>query len=358
MSIGFGQPAHMTLVSETTPAKWRPAFSSVGFHLFALGEVYTGFLLLADDPDMVDIHWRTLLIASAVPSFVFGILAVAFLKQSPLYLACGGRYEETREVLASIRSDNGSTDVSIDFKPYRVICGGDVQSRITEMLWVIFGPENIVSTLILTISAFTLNISYYGSLYAFPQVLSQGGVQMGSSPAVAVIIGGLVELIAYPVAVVCALTFPRLVVMKIYGVVMTTSLMAFAVGAPRQMGSPIDQFLAMFGYYLSKFAVSIGFLIFYLYASEVFPTTARATGTSVVYAGGRVAAMSGSLIYEAILSHTGRFEDFFWLMSGLNLANLLLVGFLKVETFGRVLDDSEDGQEGEEAAGACSSGVH
>eukprot|EP00411_Alexandrium_monilatum_P105892 CAMPEP_0175782810 /NCGR_PEP_ID=MMETSP0097-20121207/77979_1 /TAXON_ID=311494 /ORGANISM="Alexandrium monilatum, Strain CCMP3105" /LENGTH=362 /DNA_ID=CAMNT_0017093651 /DNA_START=43 /DNA_END=1128 /DNA_ORIENTATION=- len=335
VSIGIGQPAQ-------TPTKWRIVFTSVGMFLFAMGEVYSGFLLLADDPQLLDLHWRTMLIAGAVPSVVFGLLAFAFLNQSPLFLACGGRYEETQEILESMRKDNSAPGVSIDFKPHRVLCGGSgAQSNLSRMLGIIFGGEHLVTTCVLVLSCFVLNLSYYGSLYAFPIVLSQG-VDIGSSPALGLVYGGLLENIGYIVGIVCILYFPRITVMRSYVLVMGLALMLFAVFAPQN--GPGAHIGAMFGYYGTKFTVSIGFLVFYLYTSEVYPTSVRATGTAVVFAGGRIAAMASPLIYEYIAS-AFHFAAFFWLMALFNGANFFCTSFLQVETFGKVMKDEEDAVE-------------
>mmetsp|Transcript_79627 Transcript_79627/g.234188 ORF Transcript_79627/g.234188 Transcript_79627/m.234188 type:complete len:504 (-) Transcript_79627:44-1555(-) len=357
-SIGVGQPAQQALVSETTPSQFRICFSSLGQFLFAFGEIYSGFLLLADDPQMQDLHWRTLLIAGAMPSVIFGLLSFAFLNQSPLFLAYEGQYEETQVVLQSMRQDNSASDVCIDFKPHRVICGSShVQSHFRRMLAIVFGSEHLVLTLILMTSCFVLNLCYYGSLYAFPSVLSKG-VEVGSSPAAALIYGAIIEMAGYVVGVICILFIPRLMVMKVYLVSMATALAAFAWGSPVHGGGFFFHFLTMYGYYSSKFSVAIGFLIFYLYASEVFPTAARTTGTAVVFAGGRIAAMLSSVVYEIFLSVFGRFDVFFWMMAVFCAINFWCVSFLTIETFGVVIQDDEDAPENTEKRGYGSTCTH
>jgi len=340
-SIGIGQPAQQALISEVTPSKWRIVFASSGQYLFAFGEVYSGFLMLADDPWMKDVHWRTLLVAGAVPSVIFGILAFLFLNQSPLFLACGGRNEETQEVLETMRLQNCAADVSIDFKPHRVICGGSgTQTRFARMLRVVFGKDYIVTTLVLIASCFVVNLGYYGSLYAFPNVMS-GGVSIGSTPAAGLIYGGLMEMVGYTVGIMCILYIPRLTVMKIYVLGMGVALASFAIAAQQQHNG-FMQFLTMFGYYGTKFFTAIGFLIFYLYATEVYPTSVRTTGTSVCFAGGRVAAMFSSLVYELVTYAFNSFAVFFWLMAATCLVNFFLIRFLTVETYGQVLNDMDD----------------
>lgn len=348
VSIGIGQPAQQALVSEVTPTKWRIIFTSIGQYLFSFGEVYSGFLVMADDPYMKDIHWRVLLIAGAVPSVIFGLAAFAFLKQSPLYLACGGRYEETQEILESMRDDNSSPAVSIDFRPHRVMCGGGgAQTNFGRLLRVVFGPDYADTTCVLMSSCFVVNLAFYGSLYAFPNVMA-GGVEIGSNPAMGLVLGGLMEMVGLTAGILCILYFPRITVMRIYVLFMGSALAAFAVGAPRQ-STALMKFLTLYGYYGTKFFSVIGFLVFYLYASEVYPTTVRTTGTSVVFAGGRLAAMLASLFYEWVTAACGNWAVFFYLMAVTCAANFVLTMLLTIETFGQVLNDDEDEEEAEDA---------
>lgn len=41
--------------------------------LFMFGEIYAAILIMSDDIDMVDLHWRRLIVLGAVPSLGFGV---------------------------------------------------------------------------------------------------------------------------------------------------------------------------------------------------------------------------------------------------------------------------------------------
>merc|ERR1719343_663018 len=84
--------------------------------MFSFGEMYSGVLLLLDDPYLLQLHWRSLLVLGAIPSFVFGIAAYFFLYQSPLHLACCGQLRESREVLMAIRRQNRAEHLPVDFR--------------------------------------------------------------------------------------------------------------------------------------------------------------------------------------------------------------------------------------------------
>lgn len=334
IAIGVGQPAQQTLVNEVTPTDWRVVLGSITQLAFSVGELYSGSLLLADDPQMVDLHWRALLIFNAIPSVIFGLLALAFLQQSPLYLACCGRYQESRVVLESMRRDNRAHAVSIDFKPHRVLCGG---SGIPRQFRVVFGRELWVTSCIVMFSCFAWNLSYYGALYAFPQVM--GEVEFGSSPAANLLLGAAVEIIGILLSVPCMLRLSRKLVMRVYLILTALGLFAFALGCSGVGGGLVAQGLLLFGYYGEKFTCTLGVLVFYLYASEVYPTMARTTGTALCFAAGRVASMLSPLLYELMVEVFQRPELFFQFIAAINVVNLAIVSFLPFETFGKPLRD-------------------
>ena len=47
-----------------------------------------------------------------------------------------------------------------------------------------------------------------------------------------------------------------------------------------------------------KMFVDVGFVVGYMYASEIYPAVARTTGTSVCIAAGRIGSIACPLVYE------------------------------------------------------------
>merc|ERR1740115_66709 len=74
-----------------------------------------------------------------------------------------------------------------------------------------------------------------------------------------------------------------------------------------------------------------GFLLVYLYATEVFPTEVRVTGNAVCLAAGRVAAMLTPLVFEVLVSRTGGYSAFFVCIMALLLVNFFLISLLPFE---------------------------
>merc|ERR1719329_2119874 len=80
--------------------------------------------------------------------------------------------------------------------------------------------------------------------------------------------------------------------------------------------------------YASKFNVDIGYVVLYVYASEVYPTKVRTTGCGVSFAGGRIGAMLAPLAYELLTSWTQTYLPFFLIAAFLCFTNVPLIDLL------------------------------
>eukprot|EP00913_Durusdinium_trenchii_P030544 g28610.t1 len=115
--------------------------------------------------------WR-FIVGWTLPSLTLLCFCWPFLHQSPTFLQLKGRHAEAVEVLESMKQDNGALDVSVDFRlapppppeGFLQVMGRQAKVIMSNRLWV--------PTIAVTYSCFIINLSYYGSLYAFPQVLS------------------------------------------------------------------------------------------------------------------------------------------------------------------------------------------
>lgn len=346
-SFGIGQPAFNALCTEVTPAYWRICMNSLTSSLFIVGELYSALLVWYDDPQMHELDWRWLLLMGAIPSAVMLIFSYFFLHQSPSYLAIHGEYDQAVQVLKSMRHDNGADHVNVEFKPLPPRAPSTPLEAIMAPMRVIFSVRMLFSTLVVIYSCYTLNMVYYGSLYAFPQVVTD--VDMGSSPAMSLILGVLWEFPGILLAVACGTYFARKPVMVGYLFAVSVSLIAFAFGAKAQITDHsahwIYHGLMHAGYMGIKCFSVVGFVAVYQYSTEIYPTVARTTGTAACVAGGRLGGMVAPLIFETLLDRTGSFEAFFYFMGVLCIVNLVLVVLLPFETSGKALDDIHDDDE-------------
>eukprot|EP00747_Dinoflagellata_sp_TGD_P117156 gnl/TRDRNA2_/TRDRNA2_172545_c2_seq3.p1 gnl/TRDRNA2_/TRDRNA2_172545_c2~~gnl/TRDRNA2_/TRDRNA2_172545_c2_seq3.p1 ORF type:complete len:485 (+),score=46.52 gnl/TRDRNA2_/TRDRNA2_172545_c2_seq3:73-1527(+) len=336
ISFGVGQPAINVLCAEITPSKYRLIMNCGCQALFAVGEIYSACLVYLDDPYMRDLNWRMLLVWAAVPPAVLFVLAYFFLYQSPVYQAAQGDYEGAKQILMAMREVNGKRDVPVEFRPLLPPNDQSDPHGQWQQLKIVYGPDMLYSTLVTKYSCFSLNFVFYGTLFAFPQVVTQ--VDMGVPPATSLILGALWEFPGFMLAAACCHFCRRILSMICVYAMMAVALIAFTVGANLQGRHESSVYLLQGGFAGIKVLVNILFVVVYVYASEIFPVSARTTGNSVCLAGGRVGSFLAPFAFEMITAATGRFDVFFYLLAAVSVLNCLLDMFLPVETFGKELE--------------------
>lgn len=338
--IGFGQPAWLAVNTEITPTPWRMVAGSMTQSLFTLGEIYSALLLMQDDPSLKALHWRTLLQLGAVPSLVLMLLSFFFLPQTPSFLAMQGRRDEAVQVLETMRDQNDAGKFSVDFSihapPAKTRGDGGFFATFGKQLVVLSGNKLLGPTLVLMLSCFNMNLALYGCLFAFPQVLGDL-VEAGASSQL--LVGALWELPGYAIGAYLGAKCYRKTSCKFYFTVQASFLLIFVLGAKNMHKFPVFETAMYIGYYGIKMAPMIGFTVVYQMSTEIYPADARTTGTALCLAGGRVAAMTGPLIYEATVQLTGTWLFFFLFMAAVTILNLYVIDIVP-ETAGVALQDS------------------
>jgi len=350
--FGIGQPAWNALGAEVTPVNWRVLMMGFSMTMFVLGEIYSCLLLLGDDPQLKHIHWRRLVQLAAIPSGIEGLLALFFLHQSPSFLSVAGRKEEAMAVLDSMRHDNGLPDHPIEFfvatSASQLHPGARKNSR--KLSWttqrdafrqlrIVFGPQYRTTTLIAITSCAVLNLVYYGTMYAFPQIFARDKDRHVTG-AIELLVGACWEILGYGSAVAVGFYVSRIRCMTLYLLATITCLLMFTVGQTVGYAA-----IWRVGFYGIKWAVNVGFVFVYQYSVEVYPTAARTTGHAICMAFARLASVFAPLLYEALYSRTGDSAAFFYLIVVACVVNLFLMPFLTIETFGMALKDDVDEDE-------------
>jgi len=341
MSFGFGQPAWNVLQNEITPATWRIPMMGFTMSLFSLGEIYSSILIIIDDESMEHNNWRWLLRMGAIPSLLFGIAAMIFLHQSPTYLALCGRQDDAMTVLESMSYDNSLPgDTPLSFRPAPPAATDGSTETVAWQFGAIFSRYMFASTTILMWTTFVLNVAYYGALYTFPQVLPKIGMS-SLSAGMELLVGALWEILGAIMGCILGMCFARKPAMKLYLCLQTFSFVLFVVGATvgtreRDFGVQIMFYLGYFGI---KVSVFIGCIIAYLYASEIYPTEMRMTGSAIILGCGRLGSTLAPLVFESLTQWTGTFGTFFYVIAALSAVNFLLIDFLPFETAGMLLTD-------------------
>lgn len=347
VAFGVGQPSCQAFSGEIVPAARRIHMLALSQCLFCAGEFYSAMLIWISDADMKNLDWRWLVCMGAVPSAVLGLLAFFFLVESPTWLAMKGRQEEARKTLEDLRDANGAGDFEVNFRPVHAPTAETENSGpfSKSRLAVVFDPRLRFCTLVTCMCTFTVNFLFYGGLYAFPQVLPD--MDLPVSPAANLMIAAAMEVPGYGLGVVCGVYFTRKNALLGYlgGVAMSTLIfVAAAVPLLRHdhLGMAQTAWVEaalQVGLAGHKIFTSVGFLISYLYAIEIYPTVARATGTAVCLSFGRLGAILCPLVYEMMKEMFRSPLPFFGLLLVLSALNFALVACLSKETKDARLED-------------------
>jgi len=321
-SFGIGQPAFNTLLCELTPKKWGVTVNGISQSMFTFGEIYAAVLIWINDPTMKALDWRWLCIMGAIPS-VIGLVSSYFtLYESPFYLAQQGRDAEAKSVLEGIRSLHKASDVSLEY----TIKKKQAQTSSADAIRMVYSPALLYTTATMIYSCFVLNLAYYGSLYALPQVMQE--VDMGYGPAIGLMVGALWELPGFYLSVALSSLMSAKNLVVLYLVSSTLALIAFTAGANWE--GFIGGALLQSGYMGLKVMLLVGFVTVYQLSAEIYPTVARTTGVAACFAGGRVGSIIAPLLYEQVYEWSG-WKAYFLIMAGSMVLNVIMMTFLHIK---------------------------
>lgn len=341
-AFGLGQPAWNTLCSEISPSNWRMTLSVFCNVMFVLGELYSATIIWLSDPDMLYLDWRWLLIVGAYPGCILSALGMFFMQESPSWLAVNGFHGHARNVLEEMRLLNRCPKQSVDVCPKDL--GGsrsaNASAGIGEHASIIFGRKMLFSTVVTAYSCFVLNFVFYGGLYAIPQVLTE--VHTAHSPALALMLGALLEVPGLLVAVPLGIYIDRRPMLCLCGLLMSCSILAFTFGGMYQHGDYFWVYMFQGGYAAFKCSAALIFVVVYQYAAEIYPTNCRVAGTSVAFGAGRLGAIIAPMAFENLMMRWGSWSAFFFVMAALTMSVSVLAVFLPFETRGRALKDDID----------------
>lgn len=344
--MGLGQPPSAVLSSEIVPAGRRIHASFVGNALFVLGEIYAGLLIWANDPSMTALAWRYLLIMGAIPAAILLPISYFALYESPFFLALRHDYDGARAVLNRLRNLNGNPDVPTQFnEPPKKLTSHKTRTLETNVketsgsMAILVSPKMIFTTAVVCILEIVCNLSYYGGMYSFPQVLPK--LETTVSPAVTLMEGALAELPGCFLGIIAGVYMSRKGAMILSLFVTAASMFLFAAAAMYLDGEKASgwwEILLQSSFLGFRAITSVTFMILPLYIVETFPTRARTIGLSVAMSFGRIGGITAPMVYELLSSALGSLS-IFHIIAALNLASAVLVMFLPFETKDKGLSD-------------------
>ena len=215
----------------------------------------------------------------AADANVGGVPAYWLLVESPVLLAARGRAEEAEAALRTMRQQNG-----VDGHPQVITYVGSSSQSAKEdeavhgifyQMKIIFGRQFLFTTFVVGVSTFTLNFNFYGGLYAFPQVLPQLDLQF--SPAANLLFGAVAEIPGFFLGLFAASRTTRKSAILAYIASSVASILFLLFGLGTLTGAESPH-ATLAGFLGMKVFVNVGFLVVYIYASEIYPSVARTSG--------------------------------------------------------------------------------
>mmetsp|Transcript_11455 Transcript_11455/g.25436 ORF Transcript_11455/g.25436 Transcript_11455/m.25436 type:complete len:346 (-) Transcript_11455:107-1144(-) len=323
-----------------TPRKWRVPMRAASEGLFDFGYTFAAFLSALQDPFLKHISWTSLALTASIPPGVLALSTLAWLPESPVFLASHGKHEEAKAVLMNIKRLNNKPDKSVDYEPPprdKEALGG------MEQLRIVFGPRYRRITGILAYSTFVMCFFYYGGLYTQPQVMKGGH---GLPPGWEIVVGGPADLIGVIMAAVVAAWFPRRVVLSFAMFMASLGIVCYGFAGARDSNMLIMELMYHFGTMSFYWVPAMTLIVLGQLSVEVYPTPASSTGGSIAFGTGRLGALFAPLVFEEVRAVVGQW-DYFCYIAGLGClcAGLLFAfAWVPVKSQDQLMESSyEDG---------------
>lgn len=343
--MGFAGPNWWSLCSEASPTNKRMVVNAFSMALFSVGAlVALGTAYMYDPMLKFGKDWRNVIFNVQISNviLVLGALLIGFVDSAHTYAARGNITEATR-ILETMKQQNGRPEVSVHF----VHDHGNLTTETwSSSLWVglttMFSRQYIFITLVMLLLVFTLNFATYGIGYAMPLVLSD--IDVGLSAVSVMLMSEVFMVLGYANATFISKAWGRRIVILLFlsAGILAYFCMAYGLyrieSSPTQSVDSVAAALVLGAAFSFKFVMAHGWMIVYLYATEVFPTVCRTSSMGVVLGLGRIGSISTSYVFEWIHLTTGHRSIFFGLCVGLMVIDAIGSWLCLPETKGKKLE--------------------
>ena len=160
-------------LAECYPSKYRGACSLFYWFSYSVGELLFVLGCLWLFPNFDNNYWKYLAIMSVIPTIVFLVCLLIFLKESPLYLVRNNNHERAIEVLNNIARVNSKELCSDEEIRLIYTMKATVEETVIKRFKQII-KKSLVKKHVIMISIWTLTVSsYYGIYLTFPYILEK-----------------------------------------------------------------------------------------------------------------------------------------------------------------------------------------
>ena len=300
LGIGMGMefPIAQSMLSELIPARRRGRYIALMDGFWPLGFVAAGVLSYFLLPL---IGWRDIFLVLAVPA-VFVLAIRFFIPESPRWLEQAGKQEAADKLLCAIEERvRASLGVAVLPEPVRLPRAITPAGSFLSALGQIWSPLYRQRTMMIWSLWFFALLGFYGLTSWLSALLQQSGFAVTQSVYYTVLIslGGIPGFLMAAWLVERWGRKPVCIVTLLGG-----GVMAFLYGQSAVFGGNVG--LLVGSGLLMQFFLFGMWAVLYTYTPELYPTSARATGSGFASAIGRVGSLLGPLVTGLVFPITGQ----------------------------------------------------
>ncbi|WP_375741233.1 MFS transporter [Pseudomonas boanensis] len=332
LGIGMGMefPIAQSLLSEMIPAKRRGRYIALMDGFWPLGFVAAGLLsyLLLER-----IGWRDIFLVLAFPA-IFVLMIRFFIPESPRWLEQVGKLKAADKVLRGIETRvMASLGTSELPEPVRMPRQAAREPSLFTAFGELWSPRFRQRTLMIWSVWFFALLGFYGLTSWLSALLQQSGFAVTQSVYYTVLIslGGIPGFLVAAWLVECWGRKPTCIMTLLGG-----GIMAFCYGQSAVFGGNLALLIGT-GLLMQFFLFGM-WAVLYTYTPELYPTSARATGSGFASAIGRVGSLLGPTLTGLIFPLTGQGGVFALGALCFGVAALVVWAF-GMETRGRTLEE-------------------
>lgn len=320
IGIGADYPISATIVSEFASKKGRGKLSTSLGAMWFVGAVAAYLVGLAVLP-LGDYAWRALLLVGAVFALIVFIFRVQ-LPESPRWLLAHGRTEDAKDVVEKVTG----------MRPTEAELTESDQPKPGESSKLFIGIQRR-RTLFVCGFWFCYATAYYGISMYTPTILEP----FTNGSHVSVIIGSGVIAILGLVGSIIGMNLVDswgrrpLIIASFSGLTAALIVLASVVG-------PSFGFLVVLFSIAVLFANSGGGILNFVYPTELFPTSLRATGSGLATSVSRIGSILGVLAFPNLVAAWGN-NAALWVFAAVGASGLLICVFMAPETKNRSLEE-------------------